>query len=152
MKYILLILRVMVASVFIVSGTEKLLQPSQNFLYVIQGYQIFPWLIVERMVAVVFPWIELFLGVLLMLGLWLRVTLSGLWLCTLTFILLVGQAQIRLLPISSCGCFGDLVKLPLPVVMTFDSDMLLIITLLFSSLAKTSFLSLDRYFQSSGKN
>lgn len=147
MKNIFFALRIFVGLVFVVSGTEKLLQPYQNFLYVIQSYQVLPCAVLEKVTALAFPWVELTLGCFLIIGLWLRWTLIGLWFCTLTFIIIIGQAQVRMLPISECGCFGDLIKVPLAVTMRFDSILLLTITLLLFSIPKSSFLSLDRFFQ-----
>ena len=141
-----LLLRGVVAGIFIVSGTEKLLSPYENFLYVIQNYQVLPWPGMERMVAHVFPWIELSLGVFLISGLWIRWVLLGLAASTATFIFIVSQAIIRNLPINSCGCFGDLVKVPLPVILTMDS--LILISIFLMSYNRTQILrfSLDQYF------
>ncbi|MFH0753332.1 MAG: MauE/DoxX family redox-associated membrane protein [Candidatus Omnitrophota bacterium] len=114
-----LTLRFTVAIIFIVSGFEKLTSPSENFLYVLQAYQVFPDFL-ARIFSVVFPWIELLLGVFLALGLWLRWALIGLGCMSASLILVVGQAIWRKLPIDSCGCFGSLVHLPLHGVIFLD--------------------------------
>jgi putative oxidoreductase len=149
MKIVIFILRIVVGLVFILSGSEKLLQPSENFLYVIRGYDVLPFAALENLVALIFPWVELILGCFLVLGLWLRVTLLGVWLCLMTFLSIVGQAIFRDLAISECGCFGDLVKLPLPTIMTFDSILFLITSFLFFAMTKTRAWSLDQHFQRS---
>lgn len=141
-----LFLRGIVAAIFIVSGTEKLLSPYENFLYVIQNYQILPYPWMEKMVALGFPWIEVTLGLFLLLGLWIRGTLLGLAGATASFIFIVSQAIIRNLPINSCGCFGDLVKVPLPVILTMDSLILVSIFLMSYNRTRILLLSLDRYF------
>lgn len=137
--------RLAIAVLFIVSGIEKLVSPYQNFLYVIQGYELLKNPI-DAWVAIGMPWIELFVGVFLLLGLWTPMALKGAGLLFVSFIVVVGQALIRRLPIDECGCFGQLVSFPLPVVLTMDSVMLLITIALMKKIDKTSTFSLDQYF------
>ena len=60
------LLRILIGSIFIVSGLGKLLSPYQNFLYVIQAYQLLPaW--GEALAAQIFPWVELLIGIFLAL-------------------------------------------------------------------------------------
>ena len=91
----------------------------ENFLYVLQAYQVFPD-VIARIAALVFPWIELGVGVFLALGLRLRPTVLVLACMSGSLIVVVGQAIIRRLPIDSCGCFGNLVHLPLRGVIFLD--------------------------------
>ncbi len=118
-KYLFLALRLLIAAVFLVSGWEKAVNPPANFLYILQAYDILP-AVLERLVSVVFPWIELATGVLLALGLWLRVGLLVSACVSGSFILIVSQAIVRHLPIDNCGCFGNLVHLPLRGVIILD--------------------------------
>lgn len=131
--------------VFVVSGFEKLIRPYENFLYVIQAYELLPKDLAV-FVAQTFPWLEFIFGVFVVLGLWLKLTLRVIWTFTLTFILIVSQALLRNLPIRECGCFGELFSLPLHVVLLFDSCLLIIIALLTTSISRTSNISLDNYF------
>jgi uncharacterized membrane protein YphA (DoxX/SURF4 family) len=142
-----LLFRVVVAGVFIVSGVEKLLSPYENFLYVIQNYEVLPWEFLQRAVALGYPWLELILGVFLLAGLWLRLVLYGIGFMTCSFIGAVGQAILRKLPIESCGCFGELLKVPLPVIILMDSTILLCVILMLRNLSQTHVFSLDRYFK-----
>ena len=73
---IYLVLRVLFGVFFMLVGGSKLFVPYQNFLYVIQSYQIFPPLI-EELSARIVPWIEFFLGLFLVLGLWLKYVLMA---------------------------------------------------------------------------
>ena len=41
-KFMYVILRIVIGSIFLISGLGKLLSPYQNFLYVIQAYQLLP--------------------------------------------------------------------------------------------------------------
>ena len=141
------ILRVLLGTVFIVSGYEKLIGPYQNFLYVVQSYEVLS-IPLEEFVARVFPWVELFLGIFLVVGLWLSLTLKGVLLMVLSFMAIVSQAIIRNLPIDECGCFGEMVSLPLKGVLTFDTCLFILTLILMFNLSKASKFSLDRYFES----
>jgi triosephosphate isomerase len=113
-------IRVSLGLVYLISGTEKLLGPSENFLYIIQGYDMIPLPIVEKMMSLTFPWLEFFLGGFLVLGLWTRESLIALGTFSVMFIIALGQAIVRKLPLSDCGCFGDLVGMPLEVTFMID--------------------------------
>ncbi len=147
-KWIILFLRCVVALIFIVSGFEKLSSPAENFLYILQAYELFPD-VLARLFSVVFPWIELGIGVFLLFGLWLRLTLAGLTLVSAVFIGVVGQAIIRGLPIDSCGCFGNLVHLPLHGVIFLDISIFSIAIACLRNIEAVRFLSLDRYYDPS---
>jgi len=100
----------------------------------------------EDAVARVLPWIELFLGVFLITGLWLKWTLRSTLILFLMFILIVGQALLRGLPIDECGCFGGLISLPLVAVLIFDSTLFLMTGLLIKQERHASYFSLDQHF------
>ena len=97
---IFVLIRIVLGLIFIVSGAEKAFSPVQNFIYVIQGYEILPDAL-AKLTAHVFPMIELLTGIFMVLGLWMDWTLKVLMLITLSFILLVGQALWRNLPLDS---------------------------------------------------
>ena len=139
------LLRVCLGILFVVSGTEKLVGPYQNFLYVVQSYKVLPDLL-EEPVARFFPWLELFVGMFVLLGLWLKSALVGAAALLTTFVIVVGQAIGRQLPITECGCFGGLVSFPLPVTAMFDATLLLLTSFLYRHMEKTTWLSLDHYF------
>src|SRR3989338_198200 len=99
------ILRIAAGGIFMVSGFLKATHPYQNFLSVIQSYEI-----VHGDVAVILaqtlPWAELVLGLFVILGLWLRPSLSLLWTMNTVFIAALSAALWRKLPLEDCGCFG----------------------------------------------
>jgi uncharacterized membrane protein YphA (DoxX/SURF4 family) len=144
---IFVILRVLIGVMYVVSGFEKLISPYQNFLYVIQGYELFPSLL-ENLAAHVVPWIELFLGVFLVLGLRLKQALWAVLTLTAMFIVIVAQALLRKLSLVECGCFGDFISLPLYVILILDMAVLFVVNLLMRKEDRTSVLSLDSYFGS----
>ena len=138
--------RILIGCLFIVSGFEKLIGPYQNFLYVVQSYEFLPTLL-EEMVARTLPWIELFLGVFLVVGLWLKWALRSIGMVIFLFILIVGQALLRKLPIDECGCFGGLISLPLYAVLIFDSMLFLLTGVLLKREKCINIFSLDQYFR-----
>jgi len=139
------ILRWILGLIFIISGTEKLLSPMENFLYAIQSYEIIPLQELAELIAAVFPWIELFIGVFLILGLWIRWALLGTGAMACGFIVIVGQGMIRQLPLVDCGCFGDLFHFPLWVTFALDWMILLTAYGLLRTLSRTKALSLDSW-------
>jgi len=141
------LLRIIIGGIFIVSGLGKLLSPYQNFLYVVQAYQFLPsW--GEVLVAQIYPWIELLVGLFVLLGMWTSWSLRGASVLFGIFVVVVGQALIRGLPLESCGCFGGWVHLKAQTVIIMDSAGLLLTSLLLRNLSKTRKLSLDFYFES----
>jgi uncharacterized membrane protein YphA (DoxX/SURF4 family) len=140
-----IVLRIAIGSIFIFSGLGKLLSPYQNFLYVVQAYQLLPaW--GEVLTAQIFPWIEFFVGFFVLLGLWISWSLRGALVLFGIFVVVVGQALIRGLPLESCGCFGEWLHLKPQTVIIMDSISLLLTSLLVYNMSQTRRFSLDSYF------
>ena len=140
-----ILLRVVIGSVFIVSSLGKLLSPYQNFLYVIQAYQLLPsW--GEVLTAQVFPWIELTIGVFVFIGLWTPWALRGALVLFGVFVLVLGQALLRGLPLESCGCFGAWIHLKPQTVIVMDSLSLILASILLRNLSRARKFSFDSYF------
>jgi len=139
-------LRIAIGLVFLFSSLGKLFSPYQNFLYIIQAYQILPsW--AETSVAMVFPWIEFLVGFFVFIGFWTPWALRGALVLFGIFIVVVGQALIRGLPLENCGCFGELIHIKPPIVMVLDSFSLLLSFALLRNLSKTNKISLDIFFK-----
>ena len=140
------IVRFLIGCVFLVSGFEKIITPYQNFLYVIEGYEILPTSF-ATLVAKVFPWIEIFVGIFLVLGLWLKESLTAAIILFLVFIGVVAQALVRQLPIGECGCFGELISFPLKGVLLMDICLLGLVVFSLKNLRKMQFLSFDQWLE-----
>lgn len=147
---LLVIIRVCMGCLFIVSGFGKLIEPTQNFLYIVQSYELFGT-VLEKAAAYAVPWVELFLGIFLILGLGLKWVLRALLILIVMFILILSQALIRGLPLADCGCFGDFISFPPRVMLLFDCVFLLLTILLIQRIKKTETLSLDRFFDKAGE-
>ena len=113
-KTALLVLRIVLAGVFIFAGAGKIVHPSK-FADQIDNYRMLPYLGVTFM-AVVLPWLEVMCGLLLILGKWLRGVLLALSGLNIVFIIAILTALIRGLDIS-CGCFalpGEAARVGIP--------------------------------------
>jgi hypothetical protein len=139
------LLRIAIGSIFLVSGLGKLLSPYQNFLYVIQAYHLLPS-VLEVGAAQIFPWIELFIGVFMLLGLWTLWVLRGALVLFGVFVVVVGQALIRGLPLEHCGCFGEWIHLKPQMVIVMDSACMVLVFLLLRNLPLVQKFGLDNYF------
>ncbi|GAA2546678.1 MauE/DoxX family redox-associated membrane protein [Pseudonocardia hydrocarbonoxydans] len=95
--------RLGLAAVWLFSGVPKALDPDRTYVAV-RAYDVLPPLGVE-LVAGVLPWLEIALGVLLLLGLGVRAAAAASAALLLVFVAGVTQAWARGLSID-CGCFG----------------------------------------------
>ncbi len=148
---IFLFFRLAVGALFILSGFQKLIAPYQNFLYVIESYQILPSPLIEEFLARSMPWVEFFIGVFIILGLWLGLSLRLAAVMFFMFIIILAQALIRKLPVTECGCFGEKLSLPLPAMIVLDSFSFIVTIILAKNLNLTGYFSLDHYFAQSEK-
>ncbi|MBI5743873.1 MAG: DoxX family membrane protein [Elusimicrobia bacterium] len=100
-----LLARLVVGGVFVYAGAVKALAPAEEFAYAIETYKVVgPKL--ALLAANVMPWVEVYAGLLLAAGVF-TAPLALFNLAMLAFFeLLLGQAWLRGLPITSCGCFG----------------------------------------------
>ena len=135
----------------ILSGSQKLLDHYQNFLVVVQGYSLFDYLsfasLIETAIARGMPWVELFVGIFLVLGLWVKLSLKTAMLLFLGFVCILSQAIIRDLPIKECGCFGEKFSLPIHVMLMLDAATLILILFSLKNFEQTRQWSLDRYLE-----
>tara|TARA_Y100001968_G_C19329344_1_gene703458 strand:+ start:78 stop:494 length:417 start_codon:yes stop_codon:yes gene_type:complete len=94
-------MRLLVGLVFIIASYDKIIDPAQ-FARDISNYHIIPFGL-ENLIAIILPWIELFLGLGIVIGIFIDGSsfLSGTLL--VLFILLIFQAMLRGFNIE-CGC------------------------------------------------
>ena len=95
--------RLGLAAVWIVSGVIKLLDPGQTYLAV-KAYDVLPTAMIGP-VADALPLVELCLGMLLLLGIGVRVNAVLSAALLLVFVAAVSRAWMRGLTVE-CGCFG----------------------------------------------
>ena len=99
--YIILFMRIVLGLVFIAASYDKLLNP-QQFARDISNYHFIPFGL-ENFVAIILPWIELFIGTSLILGVMIDGSVLTTGVLLIMFNFLVFQAMIRGFNIE-CGC------------------------------------------------
>jgi len=104
---IILLLRWLVAVIFIFAGITKILNP-EIFARAIDNYRILPYFLVT-LLAIVLPWLEIFCGMFLIIGKWQRGAALTLLILTFMFLIAIGSSIIRGLDIS-CGCFSNSIE------------------------------------------
>ena len=115
-KYLLFVLRAILAFVFIYAAILKIAEPG-DFSQAIANYKILPDISIN-ILGIILPWIEISAGILLLFGVAVKengVIISGM---LIVFIIAIGISLARGLNID-CGCFG-----------TADGDQLGLIKLL----------------------
>jgi uncharacterized membrane protein YphA (DoxX/SURF4 family) len=104
MRYLRLILRLLLAAVFLYAAYTKLRQSWLIFAMSVDSYHLLPeWAVLA--VARTLPWLELLLGLMLLAGLWLRWTALAASLQLLFFFSVMLLSYSKGMGID-CGCFG----------------------------------------------
>lgn len=114
--------RILAGIVFAYAGFAKLMEPVENVRGIIASYETIPYVLVTPLSYLV-PWMELFLGLFLLLGFALRVSALGAALMCAGFLtLIVLKPEFWSGEVAHCGCFGDEgVQLTLRQMFLLDS-------------------------------
>lgn len=121
MRRLPLILRLLLAAVFLYAAYTKLRQPWLLFAMSIDAYQLLPeWAVLT--LGRTIPWLELALGILLATGIGLRCAAAGASALLAAFFAIMLQAYIKGMGID-CGCFGLGEKIS-PFTLTRDGALL----------------------------
>jgi putative oxidoreductase len=102
-RWLVLVLRVAIGGIFIVAGASKVGNAAQ-FAAQIAGFRLLPEGVIAPL-AVMLPYWEILLGVLVILGLFTRVAAWIAVLLLALFDLAIASAVVRGMSVS-CGCFG----------------------------------------------
>tara|TARA_Y100001970_G_C14045534_1_gene756124 strand:+ start:366 stop:812 length:447 start_codon:yes stop_codon:yes gene_type:complete len=101
-KNIIFLIRLIMGLVFIIAAYPKILDPNA-FSSNIHNYGVTP-LYIENLIALILPWIELFIGISLIVKYKYESSLDICIYLMIAFTILISQAYIRGLSID-CGCF-----------------------------------------------
>lgn len=101
--WIVLILRIAVAAIFIYAGVSKAITPVR-FSTDIANFHLLPWTLAVSL-AFYLPWLEILCGLALLLLQLYRGALLILLVLSSVFIVALTSARIRGIDVS-CGCFG----------------------------------------------
>jgi uncharacterized membrane protein YphA (DoxX/SURF4 family) len=103
-RAVALVLRIALGAILVYSAWSKLKDSWALFAMAVDSYQVLPlWGV--QWVARTLPWVELLIGVLLIVGRWMRVATVGCSLLLLAFFGLMVRAHLKGMEIN-CGCFG----------------------------------------------
>ena len=133
-RYFLLIVRIIIAFIFIYAGAQKITDP-EAFAISISNYRLFPISLVN-FIAITLPWIEIIAGILLLFGIAVKENSTIIFLMSLIFTIAITISLFRGLNIE-CGCFGNgtqiglfklgenlLIIIGSMLLMAFGSDLL----------------------------
>jgi uncharacterized membrane protein YphA (DoxX/SURF4 family) len=139
--------RIVAGGVLAVSGYLKAVRPTAEFAATLESYWIFPPFLIFPM-AHVGPWVELVVGLSLVVGFFTRgsaLVAAGLY---ATFVAVLAQSIFRKLPMPDCGCFGQAGPHLQPIqALSLDLGLMVICLLLLFDREKR--ISVDRWTEQS---
>lgn len=97
-----IVCRLILGCVFIYASIDKIAFPNE-FAKIVQNYNVLPEFSL-KIVAYLLPWVELILGIFLIVGLFVKVSAVTLSSLMVTFMLVMGIKSLSG-PIEDCGCF-----------------------------------------------
>jgi uncharacterized membrane protein YphA (DoxX/SURF4 family) len=103
MEWSVLAARLFMGSIFIYASIDKIAQPAA-FARDIYNYQVLPDALIN-LSALVLPWLELFLGLCLLAGIWMPGAVLAVNLLLIVFLGALVFNMARGLDVN-CGCFG----------------------------------------------
>ena len=127
--------RVVVGGTFAAAGLMKLLEPSQNFQWVLEQFTWIPPAAVAPLAGSI-PWIEWVVGGWLLVG-WLpRLAAAVLGLLSLSFIVALSAPVWAGQGMAACGCFGARAAISINQMYALDWVMVILAGLLLTRSAR----------------
>lgn len=142
---VLLLIRVCVGGVFIAFGVVKAIEPHADFFSVIGGYQVLPSALIPLFGTVLIV-AEVIVGVMFVLGLYMRYTTYAVLTLLFMFVAAISQTMLRGIPLTNCGCSGTLINLGETAGQVLFRDGVLILGVLWVWHVDSRALTLDRWF------
>ena len=122
-KWVVLAFRVILGGIFLAASISKILDLN-GFVSTVVGYDLIPRALAE-IYGWVIPWVELYLGCSLILGVLPRVS-AGLSIPLVISFAVASSYALEKFPDSICGCFGNFIALSHPVSLAIDGVMFLL--------------------------
>jgi uncharacterized membrane protein YphA (DoxX/SURF4 family) len=145
-RWLVLLFRLMVGITFVYASLDKIAHPNE-FARVVYNYKILPGLLIN-IFAITLPWVELFCGIFLILGLF--VDSASLLILTLSFVFTLALSLNFLRGIDiACGCFTTDPNAKKVGATHLVQDISLFLMSIQIFLYNHNFLSLQRLFQKS---
>jgi len=104
-RYLTLATRLVLGGVFLFAGAAKLGQ-LPDFVRLVYQYQVFPWYSLAQIYGYALPFVEVAIGLFLILGLLVRISSVVSMLIVVSFVVAKSVALAQGMNIS-CGCFGE---------------------------------------------
>lgn len=121
----LMFMRILVGGIFLLAGISKLIEPIEEFIYVIQSYQFLPEVLIP-VYAFVLPPVEVIIGFFIIVGLYERFSNVIGMLMLLSFIVGISWTFSQGIVLDNCGCFGGaLAFLEVPADQLLVRDLVL---------------------------
>ena len=141
-KWLVLSCRVALGAILLAASISKILDMT-GFVNTVVGYGLIPTTLAQIYGWIV-PWVELYLGCSLILGVLPRVSAAISILLTASFAIASTYA-LEKSPDSTCGCFGSFIALSHPVSLTIDGIMFLMALVVLVN-KSPEFLTLGQWF------
>jgi len=149
---IIVFARIIIGAIFLISGLAKISDPAR-FILTLREFRLFPEVIVP-LTAIWLPWLELLLGLCVMVGLLHRTSALLLACLNAGFLAAIISVITRGIVVD-CGCFGMLADmLGLPDMADMKAVMrntVFICLCLLISFSKRELFSLEGYILRSGR-
>ncbi|MFC2063068.1 DoxX family protein [Chloroflexota bacterium] len=143
-QYVLLGTRLILGTTFILAGAGKLPEMAR-FVDVVTGWGLLPWGLAQ-VYGTILPWLELIVGIFLVLGLLPRLAAGVIILMVISFIVANGTAVVGH-EFSECACFGGLILIKKTDALAIDIAIIsMAILLLFKGSGLLSFGYLIRRY------
>lgn len=115
---VILVLRLFLAGLFLFAAWDKILHP-EAFSTTVDRYHLLPRVLVN-LFALWLPWVEMVVGVTMLLGIWARASAGLMSAMMLMFLVAIFQAVLRGID-THCGCFtqGGEAKDPVSFLTVF---------------------------------
>lgn len=141
-KWVLLAFRVILGGIFLAASISKIMD-MQGFVDTVIAYDLIPATLAE-IYGWIIPWIELFIGWALVLGVFPRISAIISILLTISFAIASSYA-LEKFPDSICGCFGSFIPLNHYVSLTIDAIMFILAIIILLN-KKVEFLTIGQWF------
>ena len=122
-KWVVLAFRVILGGIFLAASISKILDLN-GFVSTVVAYDLIPRALAE-IYGWVIPWVELYLGCSLILGILPRLS-AGLSIPLTISFAIASSYALEKFPDSVCGCFGSFIALSHPVSLAIDGVMFLL--------------------------
>jgi len=117
-RYLTLVTRLVLGGVFLFAGAAKLGQ-LPDFVRLVYQYGVLPWYSLAQVYGYALPFVEVAIGLFLILGLLLRISSAGSILVVVSFVVAKSVALANGMNMT-CGCFGEAAEMLVSQSLVID--------------------------------